>query len=95
MNGTEIGAGDDTFNGIAFLVPDADLLSGTNTISVEMVSDDESDDGVRVQFSQDTASPLSATPLPGALPLFAGGLGALGLLGRRRKLKNPSTLVAA
>ena len=28
-----------------------------------------------------------ATPLPAALPLFAGGLGALGLLGWRRKRK--------
>jgi hypothetical protein len=27
------------------------------------------------------------TPLPGALPLFATGLGALGLLGWRRKRK--------
>jgi hypothetical protein len=30
---------------------------------------------------------LSATPLPAALPLFACGLGALGLLGWRRKRK--------
>ena len=29
----------------------------------------------------------SATPLPAALPLFATGLGALGLLGWRRKKK--------
>jgi hypothetical protein len=28
-----------------------------------------------------------ATPLPGALPLFATGLGTLGLLGWRRKRK--------
>jgi hypothetical protein len=30
---------------------------------------------------------LSTTPLPATLPLFAGGLGALGLLGRRRNRK--------
>jgi hypothetical protein len=34
-----------------------------------------------------TGSELSQTPLPAALPLFAGGLGALGLLGWRRKKK--------
>ena len=33
------------------------------------------------------ATATSATPLPAALPLFAGGLGALGLLGWRRKRK--------
>jgi hypothetical protein len=31
---------------------------------------------------------MSATPVPATLPLFAGGLGALGLLGWRRKRKN-------
>jgi len=36
------------------------------------------------------AAPI-ATPLPGALPLFAGGLGALGLLGWRRKRKAIAT----
>jgi hypothetical protein len=34
---------------------------------------------------------ISATPLPGALPLFATGLGALGLLGWRRKKKVAAT----
>lgn len=33
-------------------------------------------------FTYDTASPV---PLPGALPLFGGGLAVLGLLARRRK----------
>lgn len=33
------------------------------------------------------SDPPSNTPLPAALPLFAGGLGALGLLGWRRKRK--------
>ncbi|MGB6342256.1 MAG: PEP-CTERM sorting domain-containing protein [Xanthobacteraceae bacterium] len=28
---------------------------------------------------------VSATPLPATLPLFAGGLGAIGLLGWRKK----------
>jgi hypothetical protein len=30
-------------------------------------------------------APVSATPIPAALPLFAGGLGMLGFLARRRK----------
>jgi hypothetical protein len=37
--------------------------------------------------------PVSQTPLPAALPLFATGLGALGVIGRRRKKK--SAAVAA
>jgi hypothetical protein len=39
--------------------------------------------------------PLTATPLPAALPLFATGLGALGLFGWRRKRKNAVALVTA
>jgi hypothetical protein len=34
-----------------------------------------------------TITPASETPLPATLPLFASGLGALGLLGWRRKRK--------
>lgn len=37
----------------------------------------------------------AATPLPAALPLFATGLGALGLLGWRRKRKAAAALAAA
>jgi hypothetical protein len=36
-----------------------------------------------------------ATPVPAALPLFATGLGVMGLLGRRRKRKNAAALAAA
>jgi hypothetical protein len=38
---------------------------------------------------------INATPIPAALPLFATGLGALGLLGWRRKRKNAAAHVAA
>ena len=34
---------------------------------------------------------LSAEPIPAALPLFAGGLGVIGLLARRRKRKGAAT----
>jgi len=34
----------------------------------------------------------AATPLPAALPLFAGGLGGLGLLGWRRKRKSATAI---
>jgi hypothetical protein len=38
---------------------------------------------------------VSATPLPAALPLFAGGLGMVGFLARRKKRKAPAELAAA
>jgi hypothetical protein len=37
----------------------------------------------------------SATPVPASLPLFATGLGALGLFGWRKQRKNPAAIVAA
>ena len=37
-------------------------------------------------------APVAPTPLPAALPLFATGLGALGLLGWRRKRKHAAQL---
>ena len=42
-----------------------------------------------------TSGSLTATPLPAALPLLATGLGAMGLLGWRRKRKNAAALPAA
>ena len=39
--------------------------------------------------------PPGQTPLPAAFPLFATGLGALGLLGWRRKRKGAAAITAA
>jgi len=48
--------------------------------------------GTTVNFSASTIlTPAPVIPLPAALPLFATGLGALGLLGWRRKRKVQST----
>lgn len=49
--------------------------------------------GESLGFELDGAA-VSATPLPAALPLFASGLGALGLFGWRRKRKAVATLAA-
>jgi hypothetical protein len=56
-----------------------------------VVTDDP--DGVPVGTFD--VSGVSATPLPAALPLFATGLGALGLLGWRRRRKNAAALASA
>jgi hypothetical protein len=52
-----------------------------------------------VYFGYNSNSPgtfsFSQTPLPAALPLFAGGLGLMGLFGCRRKRKNTAAIAAA
>jgi hypothetical protein len=47
-----------------------------------------------IVFSDGIADPVAATPLPATFPLFAGGLGFVGYLARR-KSRNTSALVAA
>jgi hypothetical protein len=42
----------------------------------------------------DLTDPPAATPLPAGLPLFATGIGILGLLGWRRKRKGAATIAA-
>ena len=50
--------------------------------------------GYSFVFSDGIGNTVSSTPLPAALPLFATGLGALGLLGARRKRKSPAPRAA-
>jgi len=61
----------DPFNTITLSVPNITTPDQTSYVVADVI----------------TASSISATPLPAALPLFATGLGALGLLARRRKRK--------
>jgi hypothetical protein len=56
------------------------LLSAQGTGGSQQVDFDD----VSLSFT-----PLTATPLPAALPLFASGLGMLGLFGRRKRQKSP------
>lgn len=86
-------------NGSILDLSDTDKVAGTNpgTIATLLFLSDPT--GVALlSFAQTTpggseASPIiddvqvSATPIPAALPLLAGGLGMLGLLARRRKRK--------
>jgi hypothetical protein len=52
----------------------------------------EPSENVSFKFESETTSTNTA-PLPAALPLFASGLGALGLLGWRRKRKARGSLL--
>jgi hypothetical protein len=65
------------------------LVAGPNNVQLsfnEMMSGSEG-------FSFDYAA-IAPVPLPAALPLFATGLGVIGLLGWRRKRKNAAALAA-
>jgi hypothetical protein len=54
------------------------------------------DAGAAFEYGLDeTPDPVAASPLPTGLPLFATGLGALGLLGWRGKRKSRVSLLGA
>ena len=57
------------------------LITGLPSFTSAVFSDDATS---AFEF---TLGQPTATPLPAALPLFAAGLGVMGLLGRRRKRK--------
>lgn len=60
------------------------LLTGTGSDTLAI---SERDDPGYMALDDVSLTGASATPLPAALPLFATGLGALGLFGWRRKRK--------
>jgi len=70
-----------------------DTLTLTATTTLDFFIDDyylpDNGGGVALDIE-----PTSATPLPAALPLFVTGLGAMSLLGWRRKRKNAAAIAA-
>jgi hypothetical protein len=62
-------------------------LSHTGTLTIDAVTPGASLAFLSGHDYSSSSEAISATPLPAALPLFATGLGALGLLGWRRKRK--------
>jgi hypothetical protein len=66
------------------------VQAGDNVLSVEGI--DASSAGSHVtSFAVGPPPAATVTPLPAALPLFAGGLGAMGVLGWRRKRRTRAT----
>jgi outer membrane lipase/esterase len=63
------------------------LLRSPNAAQTSFWADDEHFAAHAQQLEGQLFIDVANTPLPGALPLFATGLGALGLLGWRRKRK--------
>jgi hypothetical protein len=71
--------GTNSNGGAAFVCGASSDIAGENGCGTALWSSLASDSS--------TIGDAGATPLPAALPLFASGLGALGLLGWRRKRK--------
>lgn len=77
--------------------PSSGLLSASASIDPYFFLDPSLvADGYSLAFSPGVGNgPVTATPVPAALPLFATGLSALGLFGWRRKRKKAAAIGAA
>ena len=92
LNGNPLSSTGSTGYGslVSFLIPAA-LFQGSNVFEVVVQNDPfDGPNPTGLLVSAD----VSAVPLPAALPLFASGIGALGLLGWRRKKRKPVALAA-
>jgi hypothetical protein len=69
----------------------SDISVSNNAIYINFLGDLRSPGDISIF---DVSFAPAATPLPAALPLFATGLGAMGLLGWRRKRKNTAAIAA-
>ena len=87
LNGVPLG----TFFGTAgpfTLVTTPALLLASNTLLFQgLFTNPDS-----TVFVDEVSAVAAATPLPAALPLFAGGLGVIGLLAQRRKRKRSAKI---
>ena len=68
-----------------------DILEADGSLSDAIITYNDENGHANLKFYSDP----SIIPLPAALPLFAGGLGALGLLGWRKKRNGASAIAAA
>jgi hypothetical protein len=85
------------FSAADFLLLDtANSFFGPATVTNNLFTDVPTSGGLLsfTDFS-DVHLSVNSTPLPAALPLFAGGLGVIGFLAGRRKRKNAAALAAA
>jgi hypothetical protein len=76
------------------------LFQQSSAIDVSVLTIDAENSLSGLQHNSDLSSNFifgtaaATTPIPAALPLFASGLGVLGLLGWRRKRKAPAAIAA-
>jgi hypothetical protein len=95
LNGTALDAGN-TLTTVGQWVQYTDTFTTTGAGPYTLALSDLNNIQLGNDFTvDDIALTGGATPLPAALPLFATGLGALGLFGWRRKRKNAAAMAAA